>query len=592
MLQKIKDLLFKVKNFFVWLWQKIWSHKIISSILLIIILIGGYYGYKAMNKTSGETRYILASVEKGIITTSVSGTGQVAPKEEKTIKAKASGEITYLNSNVKSGATISKGTLIATIDTTDANRSIQEAEESLESAQISLEKLIGADESNPKNKQEAEKELAKSYEDGYNTVSSVFLDLPSIMKGLDDVLYGKTFNTYQDNIDFYTYVAYTYDEKALQYKTSAEASYQLARNAYNKNFDDYKASNRYSDTATVDALITQTYETAKDVSQAIKDAINLIQFYEDTLTYRGGKVNSTADTHLSSLSSYLSKANSDVSSLFSTTSTIDNNKEALDDVSSNIRTSKLAVTQKERSLQEAKDNLANYYIYATMSGVVSEMNLSQGEDVSSGSTAVTIITESKIAEITLSEVDIAKVKTGNKAIVTFDAIEDLTITGEVTEVDSVGSASSGVVSYGIEIAFDTNEDSVKSGMSVSATIITNAKSDVLTVPTAAVKSSNDGTYYVQILSKEYDLTNKTNLIKGVTSLTPPAIKTVEIGLADDTNTEITSGLSEEDQVIVRVSSSATTSSSTNSSIRSSGTIMNTGGSGSTIRVRQFSGPPQ
>jgi multidrug efflux pump subunit AcrA (membrane-fusion protein) len=209
------------------------------------------------------------------------------------------------------------------------------------------------------------------------------------------------------------------------------------------------------------------------------------------------------------------------------------------------------------------------------------VSISSGDDVSSGATVATIITKSKIATITLSETDIVGIKTGNKAIITLDAIEDLSIEGEVSEVDSAGTASSGVVSYGIEIAFDTDNDDVKAGMSVSATVVTNSKENVLTVPTSAVKENKDGTYYVQVLADNYDLANKSNLIKGVVSKNPPTIKIVEIGLADDTNTEIISGLSEGDQIVVRVSSSTTTASSTTSSNTKSGAILNTGGTGMT-----------
>jgi len=572
----------KITNFFSKIWGAIWRHKIKSSIALIVLIVAGYYGYNYFfNKTVAETRYILASVAKGTITTSVSGTGQVESADEKTVQSKASGEITYLNSNVAVGNTIAKGTLIATIDDSDAKQTIEDAEEALETAQIALDKLVGANELNPRNKQEAEETLQKAYDDGYNTVSSVFLDLPSIMKGLDDILYGTTFNNYQENIDYYTYVTYTYNENVMQYKTSAEASYKTARTAYDKNFLDYKASSRYSDTETVDALIAQTYSTTKDVAQAIKDIINLIQFHEDTLTYYDLAINSNADTHISSLSSYLSKANSDISSLYSTKTTITNDKEAIEDTDSELRTSKLNVKSKENALADAKDALDNYYIYANLTGIVSAVNIERGDDISSGTSVATIITKSKIASITLSESDIVDIKVGDKATITFDSIENLSIEGEVSQVDAAGAASSGVVSYGIEIAFDTNNESVKPGMSVSTTITTNSKENVLTVPSTAVKTKDDGTYYVQVLDETYDLTNRTNLIKGVTSATPPTTKTVTIGLADDTNTEIASGLAEGDQVVVRVSSSTTTSTTSSSSSTksnsSSGSILNTGG---------------
>ncbi len=577
---KIFDALVKIKKYTL-------KHKIISLVVLILIVAGGYFGYKYFNKESAQTRYILSAVEKGTITTSISGTGQISAKDTKDIKAETSGEIVYLNA--KEGSSVSKGTLIAQIDTKDAQSNIKDAQQELESAKIALNKLIGSDESNPKAIEDAKEMLEKSYEDGYNTVSSAFLELPTIMKGLDDILYGSTFNNYQTNLNFYTYVTYTYNDDVIKYKDAAEKSYETARSAYNKNFNDYKASNRYSDTATIDSLISETYETSKDIAQAIKDTINLIQYYEDTLTHYSIKINSGADTHLTSLSSYLSKTNSNISSLFSANSTIDNNEDGIDDAKTEIDDAKLTVEKKEKALSDAKSALSDCYVYSPINGVFSAVSADKGDNVSSGSTIATVITNSKIAQITLSETDVVNVKVGDKATITFDAIDDLTMTGQVTQVDLVGSSSSGVVSYGVEITLDENSDKVKSGMSISATIITNSKTDTLIIPTTAVKSNDDGTYYVQVLSDAYDLTNKSLSIKGVTSSTAPTTKVVTIGLADDTNTEITGGLAEGDQVVLRVSSSATSSASSNSSknTNKSNSIINTGG----VRIQSGGIPP-
>ncbi|MDD5433706.1 MAG: hypothetical protein PHE77_03610, partial [Candidatus Pacebacteria bacterium] len=60
-----------------------------------------------------------------------------------------------------------------------------------------------------------------------------------------------------------------------------------------------------------------------------------------------------------------------------------------------------------------------------------------------------------MAEISLNEVDVAKVKIGQRAIITFDAIDELEITGKVEDVDTIGTVSQGVVSYNVKIIFDT-----------------------------------------------------------------------------------------------------------------------------------------
>ena len=107
----------------------------------------------------------------------------------------------------------------------------------------------------------------------------------------------------------------------------------------------------------------------------------------------------------------------------------------------------------------------------------------------------------------------AKVKVGQKVTLTFDAIEDLSITGEVAEIDTLGTVSQGVVNYAVKIVFDTQDERVKSGMSVSAAIITDVKQDVLLVPNAAVKSNDE--QYVEVLENNIprNQTVETGLIK-------------------------------------------------------------------------------
>lgn len=52
------------------------SHKIISGIILVLVIVSAYFLF-FKNKTSGEVQYITETVSKGSITTNVSGTGQV-----------------------------------------------------------------------------------------------------------------------------------------------------------------------------------------------------------------------------------------------------------------------------------------------------------------------------------------------------------------------------------------------------------------------------------------------------------------------------------------------------------------------------------
>jgi len=160
-----------------------------------------------------------------------------------------------------------------------------------------------------------------------------------------------------------------------------------------------------------------------------------------------------------------------------------------------------------------------------------------------------LITQQRLAEISLNEVDVAKVKTGQKATLTFDAISDFSISGKVIEVDMLGTVNQGVVSYGVKIAFDTENERIKPGMSVAVDIITETKQDVLVLPNGAIKSQN-GYYYVE--SAEVPEETRQQLLASVSGTVlsqSPKVQVVEIGISNDSYTEIVSGLNEGDIVV-------------------------------------------
>jgi multidrug efflux pump subunit AcrA (membrane-fusion protein) len=176
----------------------------------------------------------------------------------------------------------------------------------------------------------------------------------------------------------------------------------------------------------------------------------------------------------------------------------------------------------------------------------------------------------------MNEVDVAKIKLGQKATIAFDAIEDLTMTGTVAEIDTIGAVSQGVVSYNIKITFDTEEALIKPGMSVSASIITDSKTDVLIIPSSAIKTQGTAKY-VQMFS--IPLVASAISSQGTPSTEMPNQINVEIGISDDTSTEIISGLKEGDQIISRIITTSTTTTTQASSLLGGGSTRGLTGGG-------------
>jgi HlyD family secretion protein len=538
-------------------------HKIRAGLIIIALIAGGYYSYGKIFPGTVATQYMTAAVQKGTLIVSVSGSGQISALDQVDIKAKTSGDVVYVG--VKAGQEVKAGTLLVQIDTRDAAKAVRNAEIALDSAKLNLEKMKGftTDEGSIRGiKEKAQNDLDKAYDDGFNTVSNAFLDFPGIMSGLNDLLYGSdknlVGNSNQWNIDYYVDAvksAVKYDEtissKVSQYRDDANDKYQAAREAYDQAFSDYKSASRYSDDATIDNLINETYETAKTIAEATKSANNLIQFYKDKLAERSVRSNSVADSHLSSLNSYTSKTNSYLLSLLSAKNTIQTDKENLIGTAFDISDQEIKVSQAKNTLTEAQETLADCYIRAPFDGIIAKVNVKKGDTVSGA--VATIITKQRMAEISLNEVDVAKVKVGQKVTLTFDAIEDLSISGEVAEVDTIGTVTQGVVNYAVKIVFDTQDERVKPGMSVSAAIITDMKQDVLMVSNSAVKSNGNGDY-VEVMAD--DDSSK--------------IQPVEIGLSNDTMTEIVNGLNESDKVVTQTITANATAANTQTSSQSRG----------------------
>jgi len=565
------------------------THKKTMWLIAVVIIVAGYYGYKKVTDTSTETRYVMAAVQKGTLISSVSGSGQVSASDTIEIKPKVSGDVVSVS--VKSGQTVKAGDIIARLDSVEAQKTVRDAQVNVETAKLSYEKLVAPNDELSKlqwehtlekakeTKQTAEDALQKTYDDGFNNVSNAFLELPGIMTGLDALLFnsdnslGGTIG--QENVDYYGSYAKMYEtenSKADLYVAEVKANYAAARASYDANFISYKNASRSADEKSVEALIVQTYETTKKIADTVKSANNLIQYYKDQSTLRNVDTKPLADTHLTTLGGYTSKTNSYLSSLLSSTNSITTNKNTITNATRtiaenelsykefvdgadvlDIRNSQIAVTQKKNSLSDAYTTLSYYTIRAPFDGMIAKVSVAKGDTAGNGTSIATLVTTQQIATLSMNEVDIAKIKTGQKVTLTFDAVEELTITGKVTDVDTLGTVSQGVATYNVEIAFDTQDDRIKPGMTVSAVIVSDVKTDALMVENSAVKTNTDGTYYVEMF--ETPPTDAT-AIGGTTSKIPPKKVTVTIGITNDTETEILTGAKEGDLVVTRTTTGA------------------------------------
>jgi len=211
------------------------------------------------------------------------------------------------------------------------------------------------------------------------------------------------------------------------------------------------------------------------------------------------------------------------------------------------------LTSSSLSYQE----LSNQTVTAPIAGRVVNMALEVGSIIgtqsngssssgsststSSGSSILSIFNPENLSvTVAINEVDIPNIKVDAPATLTFDSLPDKTFAGHVINMDTIGTTSSGVTTYNVEIVLENIDPAMRPGMSASASIITNRKDHVLLVPNGAVQTQ--GTQATVNIMKN-----------GVTTST-----NVSVGLSNDLETEIVSGLTEGDVITIGTTTGSAT----------------------------------
>jgi multidrug efflux pump subunit AcrA (membrane-fusion protein) len=270
---------------------------------------------------------------------------------------------------------------------------------------------------------------------------------------------------------------------------------------------------------------------------------------------------------------------------------------------SSIATAQAAVDTAQANVNTAQTALNNTKLYAPIGGTIASLaSLSTGDSVSAGSTGGTsgtstgstsssstgsststagslgssssgstgtsssstssspvvqiVNTSTMTMTVSFSESDVNKLKVGQAATVTPDALSGVQLGAHVTSISPVGTTSNNVVSYPATLTLDQSDPSVKPGMSATASVITGQAQGV-NVPNAAVTGSGSlGTVTVIRNGKQ-------------------ATQQVVVGLRGNSRTQVVSGLSPADQLVIKTALPALTPATTGTT-SSGGTLGGTG----------------
>jgi multidrug efflux pump subunit AcrA (membrane-fusion protein) len=129
------------------------------------------------------------------------------------------------------------------------------------------------------------------------------------------------------------------------------------------------------------------------------------------------------------------------------------------------------------NLEAAKDTLSNYVITAPFDGVVADVNVKVGEQVTPDTRAVSVADFSQwIVETTdLTELEVVKLSVGQPVKLVPDALPDETLNGTISEISQAYTQQGGDILYTVRIAIKNPDPRLKWGMTVESTFQTVAQ---------------------------------------------------------------------------------------------------------------------
>lgn len=191
---------------------------------------------------------------------------------------------------------------------------------------------------------------------------------------------------------------------------------------------------------------------------------------------------------------------------------------------------RLSVETAATNLAQLERKRADYTLTAPADGIMVSRSAKEGDYATAATPLATLAQEDSLGvDVSIDEIYIDKIFQGQEATVTFtdDAGQERSYTAQVHQVSETGVTSGGVTNYTVELTLD-NTEGLRSGMNVMVSIETARRENCLRIPTAAL---NGSTVQVQNGSKTEE-------------------RTVETGLSGGGYTEILSGLSEGEVVLL------------------------------------------
>ena len=493
--------------------------------VVCVAVLGGWFILRPdrAQDANVDVSYVQTTPEKRDLSNSLSGTGTLNPANTYNVKSLVAGKV--LTSTIEEGDIVEEGTVLYTVDASDATTKAEQASITLQQAQRSYDKTV--------DRQYVRAEVA-------GVVATL-----KVAKG-DEVTSGQEVAVIRDSSKMVL---------QLEFPAADAAAFSVGQSA--------------------EVTLDGTFETLTGTVTAVTgtDALSTGNLLTRTVTITvrnaGGLTTAQAATAtINGVSCIAAKcfeyqAERTLTTLAAGTVTAINvqeggavNKDDIvlqisgEDLTEAIQSAAETLRSAELNMDNLQEAMNNYTVTSPISGTIIEKNAKAGDALTAGADLCTIYDLSYLVMvINVDELQVSDVSVGQSVQVTADAVPDKTYTGTVTRVSMKGSSNGGTTTYPVTVRIDETEG-LRPGMNANAEIVIAEAGNALSVPNAAIVRGG----YVLVTK---DSPSAANADPDMTAPEGYVYVPVKIGVSDDDYTQIISGVTGNDTVAYDPSSVST-----------------------------------
>jgi len=440
---------------------------------LVIVAAGAYFIIRTVQQNRlANAQYQTVTLARGSLTAIVGATGTVRANQTALLTWATTGQIADIV--VEVGDKVNAGQQLANLVDTSLPQTVILASADLVTAQRNLDNLLHSNTAFA----QAQVNLTKAQK-AYNSAAG------------NQLSPNTTRYSNQDQID------------------QARSAVVIAQDKVNKAQDYY---NRFSEVGDNDPLKAAALNSLANARQNLEQAQKNLNYYLN--------VPSSFDVAQSDANFALAKAQ------------LEDAQREYDRLKNGPDAQDILAAQAHITALQATIDMAR--LTAPFPGTVTQINNMIGDEVTPGAVSFRIDDLSHyLVDVLVSEVDINRIKVGQTANLSFDAISGQTYSGKIMSASRVGTSSANGVNFTVTVEVLNPDDQVLPGMTAAVNIVVNQIDNVLIVPNRAVRSLNN------------------NLVVYVLKNNVPTPITIEIGASSDTDSEILSGdVKEGDQIVL------------------------------------------